>query len=122
MAKEKIKVMVRGKMLELSSVAFEIARDYFGAQKVSELVSTKPIELSKPIMIPKLQVKVEKPVELNGTIEKTITVNASDLNPMPGARMVPIEGEEIEDGSISTLQKEAKVKAVVKKPATRKKK
>lgn len=64
MAKEKIKCVVRGKILELSPVAYEMAKEYFGAAKVSDLNITKPIELSKPILIPKIQVKVEKPEEL----------------------------------------------------------
>ena len=103
MAKEKIKVMVRGKMLELSSVAFEIARDYFGAQKVSELVSSKPIELSKPILIPKIPVKVEKPIEL----QKTELAAVLDKQ---------YEGPMIE------LKEVVEPVKVVKKPATRKKK
>ena len=64
MAKEKIKCVVRGKILELSPTAYEMAKDYFGAAKVSDLNITKPIELSKPILIPKINVKVEKPEEL----------------------------------------------------------
>ena len=64
MAKEKVKCMVRGKILELSPTAYEMAKEYFGAAKVSDLNITKPIELSKPILIPKINVKVEKPEEL----------------------------------------------------------
>ena len=64
MAKEKIKCVVRGKILELSPTAYEMAKEYFGAAKVSDLNITKPIELSKPILIPKINVKVEKPEEL----------------------------------------------------------
>ena len=64
MAKEKIKCVVRGKILELSATAYEMAKDYFGAAKVSDLNITKPIELSRPILIPKINVKVEKPEEL----------------------------------------------------------
>ena len=64
MAKEKIKCVVRGKIMELSPTAYEMAKDYFGAAKVSDLNITKPIELSKPILIPKINVKVEKPEEL----------------------------------------------------------
>ncbi len=77
MAKEKIKCVVRGKILELSPTAYEMAKEYFGAAKVSDLnISkpielskpilniSKPIELSKPILIPKINVKVEKPEEL----------------------------------------------------------
>jgi len=64
MAKEKIKCVVRGKILELSPTAYEMAKDYFGAAKVSDLNISKPIELSKPILIPKINVKVEKPEEL----------------------------------------------------------
>ena len=64
MAKEKIKCVVRGKILELSPTAYEMAKEYFGAAKVSDLNISKPIELSKPILIPKINVKVEKPEEL----------------------------------------------------------
>ena len=64
MAKEKIKCVVRGKILELSPNAYEMAKEYFGAAKVSDLNISKPIELSKPILIPKINVKVEKPEEL----------------------------------------------------------
>ena len=64
MAKEKIKCVVRGKIQELSPTAYEMAKDYFGAAKVSDLNISKPIELSKPILIPTINVKVEKPEEL----------------------------------------------------------
>ena len=64
MAKEKIKCVVRGKILELSPNAYEMAKEYFGAAKVSDLNISKPIELTKPILIPKINVKVEKPEEL----------------------------------------------------------
>ena len=64
MAKEKIKCVVRGKILELSPTAYEIAKEHYGAVKVSDLNISKPIELSKPILIPKINVKVEKPEEL----------------------------------------------------------
>ena len=64
MAKEKIKCVVRGKILELSPTAYEMAKEYFGAAEVSDLNISKPIELSKPILIPKINVKVEKPEEL----------------------------------------------------------
>ena len=64
MAKEKIKCVVRGKILELSPTAYAMAKDYFGAAKVSDLNITKPIELSKPILIPKINVKGEQQEEL----------------------------------------------------------
>lgn len=79
MAKEKIKCVVRGKILELSPVAYEMAKEYFGAAKVSDLNITKPIELSKPILIPKIQVKVEKPEEL--TLQKTELAKTLDTPP-----------------------------------------
>lgn len=79
MAKEKVKCVVRGKILELSPVAYEMAKEYFGAAKVSDLNITKPIELSKPILIPKIQVKVEKPEELN--IQKTEAAKTLDTPP-----------------------------------------
>ena len=64
MAKDKIKCMVRGKILDLTPVAFEMAKEYFGAVKISELTVSKPIELTRPILIPKIKVTVEKPEEL----------------------------------------------------------
>ena len=82
MAKEKIKCVVRGKILELSPTAYEMAKDYFGAAKVSDLNITKPIELSRPILIPKINVKVEKPEELN--IKKTELANILDTPPPAG--------------------------------------
>ena len=76
MAKDKIKCMVRGKILDLTPVAFEMAKEYFGAVKISELTVSKPIELTKPILIPKIKVKVEKPEELTkvepAVVEKTV--------------------------------------------------
>lgn len=59
---DKVKCMVRGKIVSLSPRAYEMAKEYFGAQKISELTITKPIELTKPILIPKI--KVEKPEEI----------------------------------------------------------
>jgi hypothetical protein len=63
MAKEKIKCVVRGKILELSPTAYEMAKDYFGAAKVSDLNISSRLNF-KPILIPKINVKVEKPEEL----------------------------------------------------------
>ena len=82
MAKEKIKCVVRGKILELSPTAYEMAKEYFGAVKVSDLNISKPIELSKPILIPKINVKVEKPEEL--TIKKTEAAKILDAPPPEG--------------------------------------
>ena len=82
MAKEKIKCVVRGKIQELSPTAYEIAKEYFGAVKASDLKITKPIELSKPILTPKINVKVEKPEEL--TIKKTEAAKILDAPPPEG--------------------------------------
>lgn len=79
MAKEKIKCVVRGKIMELSPTAYEMAKDYFGAAKVSDLNITKPIELSKPILIPKINVKVEKPVELLSKESEVYTATKEDI-------------------------------------------
>ena len=53
---DKVKCMIRGKIVSLSPRAYEMAKEYFGAQKISELTITKPI------LIPKI--KVEKPEEI----------------------------------------------------------
>lgn len=77
MAKEKIKCVVRGKILELSPNAYEMAKQYFGAQRLSDLVVPRPIELNKPLMIPKplkpvADPVVETPIELKKTITEVV--------------------------------------------------
>jgi hypothetical protein len=69
----KIKCFVNGRELNLSPQAFDLAKEYFGAEKVSDIIGSKPIELSKPLLIPKPLTKeiippvekvVEKPIEI----------------------------------------------------------
>ena len=57
----------------------------FGAAKVSDLNITKPIELSKPILIPKINVKVEKPEEL---LQKTEVKQAEVKETVPEVKKV----------------------------------
>jgi len=68
-----IKCLVNGRELSLSPEAFAMAKEYFGAEKISDLIAAKPIELSKPLLIPKPLTKeiippvekiVDKPIEM----------------------------------------------------------
>ena len=110
MAKEKIKCVVRGKILELSPTAYEMAKDYFGAAKVSDLNITKPIELSKPILTPKINVKVEKPEEL------------TKKEPEWEERLKDVKGIEMVVAEVPEELAEKVTAKAVKKPVRRKKK
>ena len=48
-----VKCIINGREVTLSEGAFEMAKQYFGAKRLSDLIAAKPIELSKPLLIPK---------------------------------------------------------------------
>jgi hypothetical protein len=60
---EKIECLVKGKILKLSPEAFKLAEGYFGAVRTSEIKANKPIELSKPLLIPR-KPELSQPIEL----------------------------------------------------------
>lgn len=72
-----IQCLVNGREIGLSEASFEIAKQYFGAQRLSDLVVPRPIELNKPLMIPKplkpvADPVVETPIELKKTITEVV--------------------------------------------------
>jgi hypothetical protein len=63
---EKIECLVKGKVIKLTPAAFKIAKEYFGAERMDAIAISKPIELSKPLLIPKkptLSQPIQPPVE-----------------------------------------------------------
>jgi hypothetical protein len=71
MGKDKIECLVKGKILKLSPEAFKMAEEYFGAERMDALSLGKPIELSKPLLIPRKPV-LSQPIELPVTKPKDL--------------------------------------------------
>ncbi len=72
---EKIECLVKGKILKLSPEAFKMAEAYFGAERTDTIKANKPIELSKPLLIPRkpeLSQPIELPVIKPGKSEVTV--------------------------------------------------
>jgi len=59
----KIECLVKGKILKLTPEAFKMAEEYFGAERLDAIGLTKPIELSKPLLIPKKPV-LSQPIQI----------------------------------------------------------
>ncbi len=70
MAQEKIKCLVNGKIKELSPAGFEMAKEYFGATLISDNIAEIPIELRKPLIIPKKKLEVIEKVPVPEEIRK----------------------------------------------------
>jgi len=92
-----IKCLVNGRELSLSPEAFAMAKEYFGAEKISDLIAAKPIELSKPLLIPKPLTK-----EIIPPVEKVV-------DKLPETKVEP------------AVEKLIEVPKVERKPAVRKK-
>jgi hypothetical protein len=82
MGKDKIECLVKGKILKLSPEAFKMAEEYFGAERMDALSLGKPIELSKPLLIPRkpvlsqpIQIPVIKPTEVIAEEVAEVIVN-----------------------------------------------
>jgi hypothetical protein len=111
MAQEKIKCLVNGKIKELSPAGFEMAKEYFGATLISDNIAEIPIELRKPLIIPKKRLEVIEKVPIPEEIKKPDV----EVIIAPEAKEIP-KTEPIEQ-AIPEIKKE--VVAPVKKPVKR---
>ena len=69
---ERIKAFVNGQIKEFTPAGFEMAKEYYGAVLESDLLISKPIELSQPLLIPK-PIELNKPILKPAEIVKTVT-------------------------------------------------
>lgn len=56
---DKIKCLINNQVKYLSPRAFKLAQRFYDAVKFDEVVTSKPIELSRPLLIPKILKKTE---------------------------------------------------------------
>jgi len=58
---DKVKCIINGKSITLSAAAFKVAKRFYGAISETELLLTKPVELSKPLIKPTMKPIIIKP-------------------------------------------------------------
>jgi hypothetical protein len=106
---DKIKCLINNQVHNLTPRAFRVAEKFYGAERLDKAIAQKPIELSRPLVIPKILKKAE-PVIAELSVPEPVIEPKAEIKPKAN---VVVEAKEKEP---QTVKKE------VKKPAIRKKK
>jgi len=127
MADKKIRAIINGKTISLSEAAFKVAKPFYGAVSEEELKTSKPIELSRPLIKPTMKPIIIKPpmkevdvmVSVGDPVTEVTVMSVPDISGDPKGTIVEEVKVTADVASDPMGQKEPPAK---KAPVKRKKK